>query len=259
MAVGEGQFPVLPPIKGVAIAAAGAGIKRTDRNDVLVFALPEGAATAGVFTQNAFCAAPVNVCREHLAQTASRYLVINAGNANACTGERGHRDALTVCQAIADAGGASLNQVLPFSTGVIGEPLPVEKITRVAPDLFNNLQEDSWEIAARAIMTTDTRPKGATRQVQINGTTVTVNGIAKGAGMINPNMATMLGFIATDAVVTTPVLQHIIKQAAGLSFNRITIDGDTSTNDACVLMASAAADMPAIDDTNSEACALLLE
>ncbi|HEV8077658.1 MAG TPA: bifunctional glutamate N-acetyltransferase/amino-acid acetyltransferase ArgJ, partial [Marinobacter sp.] len=154
-------------------------------------------------------------------------------------------------------GDASLNQVLPFSTGVIGEPLPVEKITRVVPELFGDLQEDRWEMAARAIMTTDTRPKGATRQVLINGTLVTVNGIAKGAGMINPNMATLLGFIATDAAVATPVLQKIIKQAAGLSFNRITIDGDTSTNDACMLMASGAADMPVITEYDSEACAVL--
>lgn len=256
MAVGELPFPSMPPVKGVGIAAAGAAIKRVGRDDVLLFALPEGGRVAGVFTQNAFCAAPVQICREHLAAATARLLIINAGNANACTGERGKRDALSVCELVAAQAGVERQQVLPFSTGVIGEPLPVAKINGVVPTLFTAIKEDNWLTAARAIMTTDTRPKGATRQIDIDGVTVTVNGIAKGAGMINPNMATLLGFIATDAAVEQTLLQQIIKQAAGLSFNRITIDGDTSTNDSCMLMASGASGA-AVTDNNSEAYRLL--
>lgn len=256
MAVGELPFPSMPPVKGVGIAAAGAAIKRVGRDDVLLFSLPEGGRVAGVFTQNAFCAAPVQICREHLAAATARLLIINAGNANACTGERGKRDALSVCDAVAAQAGVERQQVLPFSTGVIGEPLPVAKINGVVPTLFTAIKEDNWLTAARAIMTTDTRPKGATRQIDINGVTVTVNGIAKGAGMINPNMATLLGFIATDAAVEQRLLQQIIKQAAGLSFNRITIDGDTSTNDSCMLMASGASGA-AVTDNNSEDYRLL--
>ena len=258
MAVGELPFPSLPPISGVSIAAAGAAIKRVGRDDVLLFALPEGGTIAGVFTQNAFCAAPVLICRQHLVAASGRFLIINAGNANACTGERGKRDALTVCQAVAEQAGVFKEDVLPFSTGVIGEPLPVAKITGVVPNLFAGLKEDNWLTAARAIMTTDTRPKGATRQLSIDGKSVTVNGIAKGAGMINPNMATMLGFIATDASVAQDLLQSILKQAAGLSFNRITIDGDTSTNDACMLMASGASGA-VVNDKNSESYQQLLQ
>ncbi|MDO3382814.1 bifunctional glutamate N-acetyltransferase/amino-acid acetyltransferase ArgJ [Gilvimarinus algae] len=253
MAVGDYPFPEMPAIAGVAIGVAAAGIKKPGRNDVLLFALADKGCAAGVFTKNAFCAAPVTICREHLGAEKTRYLVINSGNANACTGEQGRVDALTVCSAVATAGGAQTAQVLPFSTGVIGEPLPVGKIEAVIPALFDSLQESNWEAAARAIMTTDTRPKGATRQVDIEGVTVTVNGISKGAGMINPNMATMLGFIATDAAVEQAALQGIVREAAGLSFNRITIDGDTSTNDACVIMASAEAGNPVISDTRSAA------
>lgn len=251
MAVGDIPFPSMPPIKGVRIATAAAAIKRAGRDDVLMFALPEGGSIAGVFTQNAFCAAPVMICRQHLAAARGRFLIVNAGNANACTGERGKRDALAVCQAVAERAGVAKEEVLPFSTGVIGEPLPVTKITGVVPGLFEVLREDNWLTAARAIMTTDTRPKGATRQLSIGGKVVTVNGIAKGAGMINPNMATMLGFIATDAAVEQDLLQQIIRQAAGLSFNRITIDGDTSTNDACMLMASGASGA-LVNDKDSE-------
>src|SRR5690554_288984 len=252
MAVGELPFPSMPPIKGVRLATAGAAIKRTGRDDVLLFALPEYGTVAGVFTQNAFCAAPVLICRQHLAAASGRFLIINAGNANACTGEQGKRDALSVCQAVAEQADSNPQQVLPFSTGVIGEPLPVSKITAVVPQLFADLKEDHWLGAARAIMTTDTRPKGATRQVTIDGQMITVNGIAKGSGMINPNMATMLGFIATDAGVEKKLLQAIIAEAANLSFNRITIDGDTSTNDSCMLLASGASGV-SVSDRSSEA------
>jgi glutamate N-acetyltransferase/amino-acid N-acetyltransferase len=259
MAVGDYPFPSMPPVAGVAIAAAGAGIKKPGRDDVLLFALAPGSTVAGVFTQNAFCAAPVKVCREHLAQSDVRYLIVNSGNANACTGESGYQNALAVCASVAEQTSVARTQVLPFSTGVIGEPLPVEKITAVIPELCSSAREDAWERAARAIMTTDTRPKGATRQVQIGGAAVTVNGIAKGAGMINPNMATMLGYIATDAVVAADVLQRLVREAAGLSFNRITIDGDTSTNDACMLVASGQAGNPAIVAAESDAYRVLRE
>lgn len=253
MAVGDYPFPVMPPVAGVAIATAAAGIKKPGRDDVVLFALSPGSTVAGVFTQNAFCAAPVKVCREHLAQTDARYLIVNSGNANACSGESGYQNALAVCASVAEQASVTPAQVLPFSTGVIGEPLPVSKITAVIPALCRSTQEDAWERAARAIMTTDTRPKGATRQVQLDGVTVTVNGIAKGSGMISPNMATLLGYIATDAAVKTDVLQQLLREAAGLSFNRISIDGDTSTNDACVLMASGQAGNAVISDANSPA------
>ncbi|WP_041522480.1 bifunctional glutamate N-acetyltransferase/amino-acid acetyltransferase ArgJ [Gilvimarinus agarilyticus] len=257
MAVGEYLFPSMPPVAGVAIAAAGAGIKKPGRDDVLLFALAPGSSVAGVFTQNAFCAAPVKVCRAHLAEAEARYLIINSGNANACTGDSGYQNALTVCASVAAQMGVAQAQVLPFSTGVIGEPLPVAKITSVIPTLCQSTCEDAWERAARAIMTTDTRPKGATRQLVLDGQTVTVNGVAKGAGMINPNMATMLGYIATDAAVAADVLQKLVRESAGLSFNRITIDGDTSTNDACMLMASGQAGNAVISDTSSGDYALL--
>ncbi|MCP8900235.1 bifunctional glutamate N-acetyltransferase/amino-acid acetyltransferase ArgJ [Gilvimarinus xylanilyticus] len=253
MAVGEYPFPDMPPIAGVNIGVAAAGIKKADRNDLLLFALPEGATVAGVFTQNAFCAAPIKICREHLQQGQPRLLVINSGNANACTGGEGRANALAVCDQVAREYSLAQTDVLPFSTGVIGEPLPVGKINAAVPALVQSAAESQWQAAARAIMTTDTRPKGATRQVELDGVTVTINGIAKGAGMINPNMATMLGFIATDAAIDQAPLQALVREAAGLSFNRITIDGDTSTNDACMVMASGQAGNTRIVDTQSPA------
>lgn len=257
MAVGEYPFPVMPSIAGVSIGVAAAGIKKADRNDVLLFSLCEGTSVAGVFTQNAFCAAPIKICREHLQSASARLLVVNSGNANACTGASGRANALSVCDQVASQYGLSATEVLPFSTGVIGEPLPVGKINAAVPALVQSAQEDNWALAARAIMTTDTRPKGATRQVDIDGVSVTVNGIAKGAGMINPNMATMLGFIATDAAIDQAALQTLVREAAGLSFNRITIDGDTSTNDACMVMASGKAGNGLISDAGSESYAIL--
>lgn len=226
-------------VKGIRLGTAGAGIKHKDRDDVLVIEAAPGSSCAAVFTRNAFCAAPVIVAREHL--TASpRWLLINSGNANAGTGQQGLDDARATCAALADLTKADAGQVLPFSTGVIGEFLPVGKITTALPHAMAALSESAWESAARAIMTTDTRPKLASRSVRIGSQDVVVTGIAKGAGMIQPNMATMLAFIATDANVAQADLQGLLAEAADLSFNCITIDGDTSTNDACVLLASGA-------------------
>lgn len=254
MTVGEIPFPAIPALAGVKLGAVGAAIKREGRDDILVIELAEGSTAAGVFTRNAFCAAPVTLARQHLASSAGniRYLVINAGNANACTGEQGLADAKSICQYIADQKGVALDQVLPFSTGVIGELLPVQRILDAMPQALSNLAEDNWLRAARAIMTTDTVPKGAVRSFVYDGQKISVAGIAKGAGMIKPNMATMLAFVATDAPVAAPVLDQLVKEAADLSFNRIVIDGDTSTNDACMLMATGQAAVPAVSACEGE-------
>ncbi len=245
-------WPQMHAIKGVRIGAASAGIKRPGRLDVLIFEVAEGAAVSAVFTQNAFCAAPVLVAKDHLAGGQVRYLLINSGNANACTGDRGLADARATCEAVASNGGVAATQVLPFSTGVIGEFLPVEKISRAVPEAISALHVDAWEQAARAIMTTDTCPKGASVQFEFDGKMVSVTGVAKGAGMIRPNMATMLAYVATDAAVAQPVLDELARWSADRSFNRITIDGDTSTNDSCVLMASAQAGVPRIEKAEGE-------
>ncbi|ACE86345.1 bifunctional glutamate N-acetyltransferase/amino-acid acetyltransferase ArgJ [Cellvibrio japonicus] len=252
MAVGEYPFPHMHPVKGVKLTAVSAGIKKPGRRDVVLFELAEGAQVAGVFTQNAFCAAPVTVCREHLSKAAIRYLVINSGNANACTGEQGLLDAKATCAEIARQAGVTTEQVLPFSTGVIGEPLPVQKILAVIPDALAKASEQGWDDAGAGIMTTDTRPKGFSQQFDYQGQTITVNGIAKGAGMIKPNMATMLGYIATDAKVAQPVLQQLCREAANKSFNRITIDGDTSTNDSCIFIATGQVNLPEITSPDGE-------
>ncbi len=248
MAVGPAEFPVMHPVPGLRLGVAQAGIKYAGRDDLLLLALAPGSRTAGVFTRNAFCAAPVTLCRRHLAQMAPRYLLVNSGNANACTGERGMADALASCAAVAERGGVEPGQVLPFSTGVIGEPLPLDKLVAAVPAAFADLREEGWERAARAIMTTDTRPKGFSEQLEFQGHRITVTGIAKGAGMIRPNMATMLAYIATDVPVAQRLLEQWSRAAADLSFNRITIDGDTSTNDACVLMATGEAGIEEIAD-----------
>jgi glutamate N-acetyltransferase/amino-acid N-acetyltransferase len=224
-------------VPGVRLGTAQAGIKKKDRDDLLIIEADEGAVVAAVFTQNAFCAAPVLVAREHL-QAAPRWLLVNSGNANAGTGPRGLRDAQFTCEALAQKVGQRGQKVLPFSTGVIGEYLPVEKIEAALPQALSDLREDHWEQAARAIMTTDTYPKVSSQVVDVAGYPVTVTGISKGAGMIQPNMATMLAFIATDASVEKDVLQALLGDVADRTFNCITVDGDTSTNDACVLMAS---------------------
>jgi glutamate N-acetyltransferase/amino-acid N-acetyltransferase len=246
MAVGPGTLPEFYPVAGIKVGIASAGIKKPGRKDIVVFELVPEARVAGIFTRNQFCAAPVVLSRKHLAQGAPRYLLINTGNANAGTGERGMADALRCCEALAAEASVSPDAVLPFSTGVIGEPLPVDKIIKALPEALASAQEDRWAEAASGIMTTDTRPKGASVRVDLGGHAVTISGISKGAGMIRPNMATMLGFIATDARIAPDVLQSLASELGEKSFNRITIDGDTSTNDACMLMASGQYDGPEI-------------
>jgi glutamate N-acetyltransferase/amino-acid N-acetyltransferase len=245
MAVGQCDFPNMLNVKGITLGTACAGIKQTIKDDILVIQMTEDSTCAAVFTQNAFCAAPVHVAKAHLAHQ-PRWLLINSGNANAGTGEQGMQDALYSCAELAKVAGGNAQQILPFSTGVIGQPLPVAKLTAALPLAIKNLQIDHWELAARAIMTTDTFPKGVSNTIDINGHTITINGISKGAGMIQPNMATMLGFIATDAKINQALLQHCLSAAVEQSFNRITVDGDTSTNDACVVMASGCSSAPEI-------------
>ncbi|WP_458762183.1 bifunctional glutamate N-acetyltransferase/amino-acid acetyltransferase ArgJ [Cupriavidus basilensis] len=238
----------LKPVAGVELGWAEAGVRKANRKDVLVVRIAQGSTVAGVFTRNRFCAAPVQVCREHLAAGKGiRAIVVNTGNANAGTGEPGLANARATCDALAAQLGIAPEQVLPFSTGVILEPLPVDRITAALPAAIANAKPDNWLAAAEAIMTTDTQPKAASRTVQIGGKTVTLSGISKGAGMIRPNMATMLGFVATDATVSQDVLQALVSYAADHSFNSITIDGDTSTNDSFVLIASGKAGAPAIE------------
>jgi glutamate N-acetyltransferase/amino-acid N-acetyltransferase len=229
----------LLPVAGVSLGIAEAGIKRPDRKDLLVIKLDEGATVAGVFTTNRFCAAPVIVAKEHLrANNGIRALLVNTGNANAGTGEQGMAAALKTCAELAKLLGCSPEQVLPYSTGVIMEPLPVEKIIAGLPQAIANLKADNWYDASQAIMTTDIVAKAVSRQILLDGKTVTVTGMSKGSGMIHPNMATMLGYIATDAAIAIPLLQQIVSEAANHSFNCITVDGDTSTNDALMLIAT---------------------
>ncbi|MDD2700413.1 MAG: bifunctional glutamate N-acetyltransferase/amino-acid acetyltransferase ArgJ [Sideroxydans sp.] len=229
----------LLPVAGVSLGIAEAGIKRKDRKDLLIIALEDDATVAGVFTTNRFCAAPVTVAKEYLAATKSvRALVVNTGNANAGTGEQGMLAARQTCAELAAKLGCAPEQILPFSTGVIMEPLPVDKIVAGMPMAIANLKADNWYDAAHAIMTTDIVAKATSRQLQLGGKTVTVTGISKGSGMIHPNMATMLGYIATDARIAQPLLQEMVREAANRSFNCITVDGDTSTNDALMLIAT---------------------
>lgn len=243
MATGSPDLPELRPVTGVRLGTASAGIKKPGRRDIVLLELAPGARAAAVFTRNAFCAAPVTVAKEHLAQCGGqpRYLLVNTGNANAGTGRQGLADARACAQALAEQANAQAQQVLPFSTGVIGEPLPVGLIARALPEALSNLREDGWLEAAAGIMTTDTRPKGHSASFAVDGVEYTVTGIAKGAGMIRPNMATMLAYVATDAAVEGPLLQQMVRDLAEVSFNRVTVDGDTSTNDACVLVATGAA------------------
>lgn len=257
MAVGKIEWPLMHPIAGVKLGVANARIKNKERNDVLLLELCESSSVAGVFTQNAFCAEPVKLCKKNMLQSSSRFLLINSGNANACTGKPGEIAALACCEAVAKEAGVEPEAVLPFSTGVIGEVLPAQKIIDVIPLALKDLAESNWQAAAQAIMTTDTLPKGASKKVDINGHTCHVTGIAKGAGMIRPNMATMLAFVCTDAVVEPSILQIMCKRAADASFNRITIDGDTSTNDACMLIASGVQEDVNIDRIDSKEYQLL--
>ena len=241
MAVGDLTMPVMHPVNGVRIGITEAYIRYKNRRDLVVFEIAEGAETAAVFTTNAFCAAPVQVARQNLAAARTRYLVINTGNANAGTGPTGMSSALRSCAALGELANVAAEAVLPFSTGVIGEQLPIAKLEAGLPGALAALQADNWPAAATGIMTTDTRPKGASEQFTVDGVTYTLTGISKGAGMIRPNMATMLGFVATDVAVERGLLQQLLREVTEMSFNRVTIDGDTSTNDACVLVATGAA------------------
>ncbi len=262
MAVGSGELPELHPVAGFELGIASAGIKKPGRLDLVVMRLREGSSVAAVFTKNAFCAAPVQVAKLHLAAGAPRYLLINTGNANAGTGESGLANAHRSCDELSKLVDVASQQVLPFSTGVIGEPLPLDRIVAALPAAIADLRADNWARAAQGIMTTDTRPKAASVQVQVGGKMVTVTGISKGAGMIKPNMATMLGYVATDAAIAQPLLQQLIERAVNRSFNRITIDGDTSTNDSCVLVATGAAGNALIDsdrDTDFAALAAAID
>jgi glutamate N-acetyltransferase/amino-acid N-acetyltransferase len=252
MAVGLEVLKNYHPVKGIRIGITQAGIKYEGRNDLVIFELAKGSRVSGVFTLNAFCAAPVQVAKKHLTEADTRYLVINTGNANAGTGPQGMSDASATCEQLATLTGVTASQILPFSTGVIGEPLPMVKLLAGLAPALDTLSADVWPSAAEGIMTTDTLPKGYSQQVEVanivtrNTDTITISGISKGAGMIMPNMATMLAYLTTDAVIAKPLLDVMCKELADKSFNRITIDGDTSTNDSCVLIATAQADMAEI-------------
>ncbi len=240
------------PVAGVRLGSAPLGVRSDSRDDLTVIELAAGSRAAAVFTRNAFCAAPVIVAREHLMRQAPRFLLINAGNANAGTGSQGLADARSCCQAVAERVDCTAEQVLPFSTGVIGERLPVARFPEAIAGALARLDDDGWAPAAHAIMTTDTVPKGVSRKFDVQGHTLTVTGIVKGAGMIRPDMATMLAFVATDAAVAQSVLDNCLARAVGQSFNRVSIDGDTSTNDACVLIATGASGTPVIDTLSSD-------
>ncbi len=230
------------PVKGIRLNAVAAGIRYKNRNDLVLIEMAEGTQVAAMFTTNAFCAAPVIIAKDHLVDS-PRYLLINSGNANAGTGQAGLEAARQSCELVAKQAGCGSHQVLPFSTGVIGELLPVSKIEHALEQLYSGLTDTAWQLVAEAIMTTDTVAKIISRQVDFNGKKITINGIAKGSGMIRPDMATMLSYIATDAMIDKETLKTCLRQSVNKSFNRITVDGDTSTNDAVVLMATGQSDV----------------
>ncbi|MGD8558830.1 MAG: bifunctional glutamate N-acetyltransferase/amino-acid acetyltransferase ArgJ [Gammaproteobacteria bacterium] len=255
----EQECSALQAVAGVRVGTAAAGIKYQGRDDLLLMEITEDAEVAAVFTRNAFCAAPVVVAREHIAKSTPRYLLINAGNANAGTGQQGIDDSERCCDAVSELMQCQSETVLPFSTGVIGEYLPVDRMVENLPQAIGQLEENVWTSAANAIMTTDTVPKGVSRSAVIDGHKVTVSGIAKGAGMVCPNMATLLSFVACDAALSNGLLQQLLKQAVEKTFNRITVDGDTSTNDACVLIATGQSGLPLIHSSDHPAYAQLLQ
>ena len=254
MAAGLSVLPKLHPVKGIRLGACAAGIRYPDRLDLVLIETAADTKAAAVFTRNRFCAAPVIVARDHLAASPPRALLINTGYANAGMGEIGLRDALACCRAVANRLGCKDAEVMPFSTGVIGGRLPVDRIVNALPACVERLGESEWADAAHGIMTTDSVAKGASRQFKLGSETVTLTGIAKGAGMIRPDMATMLAFIATDAALNPQALQESLRRAVARSFNRITVDGDTSTNDACILLATgrSAAKVGAVDSDSFE-------
>ena len=252
MAVGPGRKVSIIPIEGIRLAAVKSHIRYANRLDLVLVEIAEGSTTAGVFTQNAFCAAPVRLARERVKNTASRYFLINTGNANAGTGAEGELAAVACCDGLAEIAQTSSRQVVPFSTGVIGEQLPFEKILVALPMLYEALSADAWQSAAQGILTTDTRPKLASASFAVISSQVSISGFAKGSGMIRPNMATMLAYVFTDAQIDRPLLEKFLAGAVNNSFNRITVDGDTSTNDCCMLVATGKGAL-VITDTDSEA------
>lgn len=259
MAVNLAPPAALLAVPGVRLASGGAAIKTADRDDLALLCFDAGTSVAGIFTQSAFRAAPVLIAESRIKAGAVRALLVNSGNANAATGDQGIEDALTLCRAAAGALDLPEETVLPFSTGVIGERLPVAKMTPVVESLADQLGEDGWLNAAQAIMTTDTVAKACSRQIDLNGHAVTITGMAKGSGMIRPDMATMLAYVCTDAAVSPACLQALLHKASAGSFNRITVDGDTSTNDAFILAATGVAANSVIDDVDSAEAAALLD
>lgn len=251
MAVNLTEPDLLLPVSGIRLASISAGIKKAQTDDLVLIELAKNSQCAAVFTQNKFCAAPVTLAKKHLQSTTPRFLLINSGNANAGTGKQGMLDALESCELVAKQTNCNTDEVLPFSTGVIGENLPVNKIGNALPELFDKLSENNWINAGRGIMTTDTKLKGVSRQFELQGKLVTVTGLSKGAGMIQPNMATMLSYVATDAAINKDLLQQCLTSAVQVSFNSITVDSDTSTNDACVLIATGEAGNDVITKNNS--------
>ena len=252
MSVGLKHPQSLVKIKGIRLSASSAKIYRKKRDDIALIEITDGSVTSAAFTQNRFCAAPVQISKNHLSKSKPRYCLINAGNANAGTGEDGLSNSKAICRELAKITNCNENEILPFSTGVIGEDLPVEKINKVLPQLVKNLSEDCWVNVAKSIMTTDTIPKAVSSQISIANSTVSITGIAKGSGMIKPDMATMLSFVATDANITKDALDKIRDHALFKSFNRITVDGDTSTNDSFLLISTCAIDAPIIDKKDSK-------
>ncbi|OTG62342.1 bifunctional ornithine acetyltransferase/N-acetylglutamate synthase [Acinetobacter sp. ANC 3903] len=259
MAVGDLTMPQMHVVKGVKIGSAEAYVRYQNRRDLVIFEFAEGSNVAGVFTQNAFCAAPVHVCKAHLQITNPRYLVINTGNANAGTGKIGMVNAQATCAKLAELAGVSTSEILPFSTGVIGEQLPIERLVNGLQPALDSLKEDAWLDAAKGIMTTDTLPKGASEQFEMDGVLYTMTGISKGAGMIRPNMATMLSYVATDVPISRELVQQLLKTTVNVSFNRITIDGDTSTNDSCIFVATGQAGGKEITSTDDSRYTIVLD
>ncbi|MEC8950977.1 MAG: bifunctional glutamate N-acetyltransferase/amino-acid acetyltransferase ArgJ [Pseudomonadota bacterium] len=258
MAVGSVTTGNCFHVAGIRLAAIAANIRYQERLDLVLIEIADGSTVSGVFTQNAFCAAPVTVARNHLAKRSIRFFLINTGNANAGTGKAGEADALSCCREIAALAGNRSWEVLPFSTGIIGEKLPVERIMKNVPNVFHKLTDSNWEAAAQGILTTDTRAKLSSTQVSIGGQLVTITGLAKGAGMIKPEMATMLSFVFTDVRIDQERLDQFLKEAVNLSFNRLTVDGDTSTNDCCMLTATGQSGVT-ISDLGDEALEVFKE
>lgn len=246
-------------VKGIKLGTSCANIKHAKRRDLVIIELSADTHCVAVFTQNSYCAAPVQIAKQHIHQIPPRYCLINTGNANAGTGQSGLDNALNCCQRLAELGQCNKNQVLPFSTGVIGEDLQMDKMFAGIPDALSKLSENGWNDAAYGIMTTDTVAKGGSRQITIDGEIITLTAIAKGSGMIRPDMATMLAYIATDAKISSPLLQQCLQQAVAISFNRITVDGDTSTNDACVLIATGRAGNKQLDSDSVNAAVFIAE